>query len=215
MKRINVNDIVGKKFNRLTVLSFSHKKLHPNPSKGYFYFYKCQCECGNITVVRRERLISLETKSCGCYGKEVRNKILATKRTLSHRLYRIWRGIKTRCYDVNCARYSNYGKRGIAMCNEWRGNFNAFYEWAVSNGYQDNLTIERIDVNGNYEPLNCTWVNAKIQANNRTNNHLIFFNNQTYTLSEWADILKINRSTLWYRLKRGWSVEQAFTTPVF
>ena len=94
MKRINVNDIVGKKFNRLTVLSFSHKKLHPNPSKGYFYFYKCQCECGNITVVRRERLISLETKSCGCYGKEVRNKILATKRTLSHRLYRIWRGIK-------------------------------------------------------------------------------------------------------------------------
>lgn len=214
MKRIDVNDIVGKKFNRLLVLCFDHKKQNPNPSKGYFYFYKCQCECGNITIVKRERLISLETKSCGCYGKEVRHKLLATKRILSHRLYNIWRGMKTRCYDINCDRYSNYGGRGITICNEWKTNFDNFYDWATANGYKDDLTIERIDVNGNYEPLNCTWTNAKIQANNRTNNHLIVFGNQTHTLSEWAEIVKINRSTLWYRLKRGWTVERALTTPI-
>lgn len=214
MKRIDVNDIVGKKFSRLLVLGFDHKKQNPNPSKGYFYFYKCQCECGNITIVRRERLISLETKSCGCYGKEVLRKLLATKRILSHRLYDIWQGMKTRCYDINCDRYSNYGGRGITICNEWKTNFDNFYDWATANGYKDDLTIERIDVNGNYEPLNCTWANAKIQANNRTNNHLIVFDNQTHTLSEWAEIVKINRSTLWYRLKRGWTVERALTTPV-
>lgn len=215
MKRIDVNDIVGKKFNRLTVLYFDHKKPHPNSTKGYFYFYKCQCECSNITIVKRERLINGETKSCGCYGKEIRRELLATKRILSHRLYDIWQGIKTRCYDVNCEKYPHYGGRGIIMCDNWKTNFDNFYNWAIVNGYRDDLTIERINVNGNYEPFNCTWANAKTQANNRTNNHLIYFNNQTHTLSEWAEIIKINRSTLWYRLKRGWTVERAFTTPVY
>lgn len=181
MKRINLDDIVGKKFNRLLVLSFDHSKPHPNPTKGNFYFYKCQCECGNITFVKRERLISLETKSCGCYGKEVRRALLSTKRIYSHRLYRIWCGMKSRCYNKKDNKYPLY--------------------------------IERINVNGNYTPNNCTWANAKVQANNRTNNHLIFYNNQTHTLSEWATILKINRSTLWYRIKRGWSIERAFSTP--
>lgn len=214
MKRIDVNDIVGKKFNRLTVISFSHKKPHPNPQKGYFYFYKCKCECGKNTIVRRERLINLETKSCGCYTREKIKEVISTKRTLSHRLYRIWSGIKARCYNSKSARYSSYGNKGVKMCEEWKNDFNIFYDWAILNGYNDKLTIERVNVNGNYEPNNCIWATVKTQANNRTNNHLIFYNCETHTLSEWAEILKINRSTLWYRIKRGWSVKRAFTTPV-
>ena len=214
MKKIDLNDIVGKKLNRLLVLSFDHSRPHPNPSKGNFYFYKCQCECGNITIVRRERLINLETKSCGCYGKEIRKKILATKRILSHRLYNIWRTMKERCYSPKNIKYYCYGGRGIIICDEWKNDFNKFYDWAIANGYKDHLSIERINVNGNYEPSNCTWANAKIQANNRTSNHFIFFNNEKHSISQWAEILKINRSTLWYRIKRGWTIERAFSTPV-
>lgn len=214
MKKIDLNDIVGKKFNRLLVLSFDHSKPHPNPSKGNFYYYKCQCECGNITIVKRERLINFETKSCGCYGKEIRKKILATKRILSHRLYRIWQGMKNRCYNPKNIKYYCYGGRGIIICDEWKNDFNIFYDWAIANGYKNNLSIERINVNGNYEPSNCTWANAKKQANNRTSNHPIFYNNERHSISEWAEILKINRSTLWYRIKRGWTIERAFTTPV-
>lgn len=215
MKKINLNDIVGEKFNRLLVLSFDHSKPHPNPTKGNFYFYKCLCDCGNISIVRRERLINSETKSCGCYGKEVRRELLSTKRILSHRLYDIWHGMKNRCYNHRYKKYYCYGGRGIIICEEWKNNFNVFYNWAIKNGYKENLSIDRIDVNGNYEPSNCRWTNAKTQANNRTNNNIIFYNNQSHTLSEWSEILKINRSTLWYRIKRGWTIERAFTTPIY
>jgi hypothetical protein len=122
--------------------------------------------------------------------------------------------MKERCYNPKNTKYYCYGKRGIIICEEWKNDFNIFYDWAISNGYKDNLSIERIDVNGNYEPNNCSWVNAKVQANNRTNTHLIFFNNEKHSISEWAEILKINRSTLWYRIKRGWTIEKAFTTSV-
>ena len=212
--KIDINDIVGKKFNRLLVLSYDHSRPHPNPTKGNFYFYKCQCECGNIRIIRRERIINGITKSCGCLGKEIRHQLLATKRFYSHRLYQIWCGMKYRCYNPNNAKFSCYGGRGIIICKTWLSNFDNFYNWAMDNGYNDKLSIERIDVNGNYEPSNCTWANDKVQANNRTNSHLIFYNDETHTISEWSEILRINRSTLWYRIKRGWSIERAFTTPV-
>lgn len=214
MKRIDVNDIVGKKFNRLTVLSFDHKKPHPNPTKGYFYFYKCQCECGNITVVKRERLISLETKSCGCYGKELRHSLLATKRELNYRLYRIWCGMKQRCYNPNNERYIHYGNKGISICSEWLENYDNFYNWAINNGYSEKLSIDRIDNNSNYEPSNCRWTNAKNQATNRTTTNFITYNNQTLSISEWSCKLGINRYTLDSRIERGWSIEKAFNTPV-
>lgn len=213
MSRINVNDIVGKKFNKLTVLEFHHKKSNPDPKRGYFYYYKCQCDCGNITIVRRERLLRYETISCGCYGKEIRKQVLSTKRILSHRLYNIWSSMKARCYNINCKKYPNYGAKGIIICEKWKTDFDTFYDWAMSNGYQNDLTIDRIDVNGNYEPDNCRWTNSKVQANNRTNNHLITFRKETHTLTQWAKMLGLNRSTLWYRLKRGWTIKRALTTP--
>lgn len=206
--KIDINDIVGKKFNKLLVLSFNHSKPHPNPTKGQFYFYKCQCECGKITIVKRERIINGITKSCGCINNR------ATTHGLSKtRLFRIWSSMLNRCYNTNVLRYKNYGGRGIKVCDEWL-IFKPFYDWAMANGYNDTLTIDRINVDGNYEPNNCHFSNAKQQANNRTNNNLIFYNNETHTLAEWAEILKINRSTLWYRLKRGWSIKRAFSTPI-
>lgn len=206
--KFDVNDIVGKKFNNLTVLKFSHSKVNylKNGSKnGYTHFYLCQCKCGNQIIVARHHLIFNHTQSCGC---------LSIKHNLTNtRLFRIWTGMFTRCYNKNSIKYKIYGGRGIIVCKEWQ-EFEPFYNWSMSNSYKEGLSIDRIDVNGNYEPSNCRWVNMKTQQRNRTNNYLITFNNQTHPLNEWAEILNIKRETLKTRLNSGWSIEKTLTTPV-
>lgn len=204
----NVNDIINLTFDKLTVISFAYKKqvLNKGKKNGYKYFYNCKCICGNSCIVERRHLINSHTRSCGCLTMK-HNKT-------STRLFRIWAGIKQRCYNVNREKYKNYGAKGITMCEDWKNNFNCFYNWATSNGYNDNLTIDRIDVNGNYEPKNCQWVNQQKQQNNRTNNHILEFNNQSYTINEWARITNIKRCTIKERLKRGWSIEKTLTTQV-
>lgn len=122
--------------------------------------------------------------------------------------------MKDRCYNINSHAWENYVGRGIKICEEWKNNIISFYNWSMQNGYTDNLTIDRINVDGNYEPSNCRWVTMKIQANNRRYHKLITYNNETHNLTEWADILKINRKTLNKRLLIGWSIKKAFTTPV-
>jgi hypothetical protein len=119
--------------------------------------------------------------------------------------------MKTRCSNPNASRYSNYGGRGISVCDEWQEFIN-FKDWALSTGYKDNLTIDRIDVNGNYEPANCRWATRKEQANNKTTSHLITYKNETKTMSQWADVLGFELDTLKRRIYLGWSVEKAFTT---
>lgn len=129
------------------------------------------------------------------------------------RIYDIWRSMRQRCYNPNTNRYKNYGGKGIKVCDEWRESFEAFYEWAMANGYADNLTIDRKDTNGNYEPNNCRWVTMKEQQNNRLNNHLETYNGETHTIAEWSEITGIKMCTLWARLKKyGWSIEKALTT---
>jgi hypothetical protein len=131
------------------------------------------------------------------------------------RLYTTYANIKTRCYNTKNIRYKHYGARGITMCDEWLNDFQAFYDWAMANGYQEELTIDRIDVNGNYEPSNCRWVNWRGQQNNRGNNHLIEFNGQVHTMAEWARISEIPYQTLARRINTyGWSVERALTEKV-
>jgi hypothetical protein len=134
--------------------------------------------------------------------------------------------MKQRCYDTECRKYKNYGARGVVICKEWlnpkmintsKGRWSegwlAFKSWALSNGYADNLTLDRIDVNGNYEPSNCRWVSAKVQANNRTNNLYITYNGETKTLSQWCEELNLSYKLVWQRMTRNnWSVEKAFTT---
>ena len=131
------------------------------------------------------------------------------------RIYKTWQGMKSRCSYMNDRHYKDYGGRGIKVCDGWQ-EFEPFYRWAMANGYSDNLTIDRIDVNGNYEPSNCRWADRKSQANNRTNNKVIEYKNERHTLSEWSEILCINYSTLAARLnKYKWSVEQAFSIKNF
>lgn len=128
------------------------------------------------------------------------------------RLYSIWNGVKTRCYNSNHVHYSDYGGRGIAMCHEWKDDFKTFQDWAFKNGYSEELTLDRIEPNGNYEPSNCRWTTRKEQQNNRRNNIIITYNGKTQTLAQWADEVGINYHKLLIRISRGWDAERALTT---
>lgn len=119
--------------------------------------------------------------------------------------------MKTRCHTPTAWEYKNYGARGIIICDEWRNDFKAFYDWSMSHGYTDELTIDRIDNNGNYYPENCRWVTRTIQNRNQRNSRYLTFKGQTKHLFDWADELGINRNTLASRLHKGWSIERALT----
>lgn len=195
----------GTKFGKLTVLKLDYLQEYQNPTnkrKHLKKYYLCQCDCGNIVSVYQGRFISGHTTSCGC-------------KTLKHgqwksRLYNIWRGIKKRCYDKKNKSYKYYGAKSISMYENWINNFKSFYDWAVNNGYREDLTIDRIDNNGNYEPSNCRWVDNKTQANNKGNNRLITFNNKTHTITEWAKILNIPRHRIYYKLYKNLPISDIF-----
>ena len=187
--------MIGKIFGKLKVLSELDER-----AKGGGKQYLCKCECGNTTIVRSDHLKSGHTTSCGC------NKIMITSHKKSQsNLYRRWDKIKQRCYNKNSKNYKNYGARGIKMCDEWLYNFMAFYNWAISNGYRNTLTIDRIDCNGNYEPNNCRWVDYTTQNNNRRNTVYLTCNGKTQSVMEWCRELNLNPSTVYYRVKRRYN----------
>lgn len=126
------------------------------------------------------------------------------------RIYHIWRGMKQRCEDKNAPAYRNYGAKGITVCREWHDFIN-FYEWARSNGYQDDLTIDRINNSKGYSPENCRWADLKTQGRNQTTNRIIEYNGETHCLTEWAEITGISRRAIWGRLAKGWTVQDALT----
>lgn len=150
-------DLVGMKFNRLTVV-----KLYS--SEGHLR-WTCVCDCGIYKNVLGYNLKNGAVKSCGCLSKESHNKKHGLKRT---RLYAIWDNMKSRCYRKNNPSYKHYGGRGIRICTEWKTDFQVFYDWAMSNGYHDNLSIERDKVNEDYSPSNCRWATTEEQAQNKT-----------------------------------------------
>ena len=129
------------------------------------------------------------------------------------RLYRIYYNILARCYNPNVRSYANYGARGIAMCSEWLESFALFKEWSIANGYSDLLTIDRIDVNGDYSPENCRWVTSHEQCLNRRNNHYITIGGETKPLDEWSKSYGLNPKTVRSRLNLGWDVISALNTP--
>lgn len=164
-------DMTGKRFCRLQVIERAE-----NTPRGKAC-WKCVCDCGNVVIVEGANLRSGASKSCGCFSRDktiLRNmKHGGAKRGEQHdRLYYVWRGMIGRCYDTKNNSFKYYGGRGITVCNKWRYDYSAFREWAVSNGYKKNsirgkCTIDRENVNGNYEPLNCRWVDMAIQNKNR------------------------------------------------
>lgn len=117
--------------------------------------------------------------------------------------------MKQRCFYENSISYRNYGGRGIAMCDEWKQDFIPFYKLAISNGYQDNLTIDRINLDGDYEPSNCRFITMKEQGRNKRNNRVLEYKGESHCISEWAENMKIKKTTLYKRLKNGWDVEKA------
>ena len=194
----------GQKFNKLTIMELVGTQLYINPKGRELNkkYYKCKCDCGNEVILYQGEIISGHTKSCGC---------LHVKHGLwKSRLYNIRRGMLKRCYLKTNKDYKNYGGRGIKICDEWKNDFKAFYDWAMNNGYKENLTLDRIDVNGNYEPSNCRWVTSQKQANNRTSNRLISYNGETHNITEWAKILNIPRYLIYQRIKANWSIEKIF-----
>jgi len=210
-------DLTGRQFGRLTAIEIVGRDKYKN------VLWMCQCVCGGKSIVPAHSLLSGNTKSCGCTRKEAAKKAAQSRKDLhglsrddngkKTRLYRIWTGIKTRCFNPNDHAYKNYGGRGITICDEWL-NYTNFYNWAMSNGYRENLTIERIDNDGNYEPSNCTWITRGEQAYNRKTSFRVTYKDETKTLSEWASVLGLSYPMLFCRLKyRGWSVEKAFSTP--
>lgn len=161
--------------------------------------FRCLCYCGKETIGKLDYLRNGNKTSCGCIrGKDGKHHQTGT------RLYRIWSNMKQRCTLITHEKYHHYGGRGIEVCKEWQ-NFETFYEWAMSNGYSDELTIDRINNDGNYEPTNCRWVTQKAQANNKRNNVLITHNNENKTIAEWSEFANIPQSVLQWRLNKGWS----------
>lgn len=210
--------MINKKFGRLTVLKLEYKKQRytKNGKKdGFDYFYLCHCECGNTCTVDKKKLKSGHTQSCGCLQKERTSKAKKIHGMEKTRLYHIWQGIKRRCLNPNEVGFKKYGAKGITICDEWKNNPVAFINWAFENGYNDFLTIDRIDNLKGYSPNNCRWVTTKQQARNKTNNRLITYNNETHCLTDWAIILGIKLKTLETRIyNHKWSIERAFSTPV-
>lgn len=196
-----MQDLTGKKFNNLTVLGFSHRKEEK-------YFWKCKCDCGKETIVESYRLRKGLTKSCGCLRVTSNTK----HGTWDSKLYRIYYGMLARCYKPQDKYFKSYGGKGITVCKEWKENYINFKNWAMANNYKEGLSIDRIDSNKNYEPLNCRWVTLKEQGRNKKNVKLILYKGKEYYISDLAEMFNINRSTLYNRLKTGWDIEKALTT---
>lgn len=194
MKNINkCHDLTGQRFGRLTVIGLDDR----NSKKT---FWVCECECGGIKVARSDALLSGATKSCGCLKKE-QDKINLGAPIIHNqsnsRIYHIWQHMKARCKNQNNPRYARYGGRGIKVCEEWENSFESFWEWSRTHGYEDDLTIDRINNDGNYEPSNCRWIPFADQSRNRSTNIKIKIGNVTKTLTEWCIIFDVDyRKTL-------------------
>ena len=194
-------DLRDKRFGKLIakepIGSNNHRELQ----------WKCLCDCGNTHITTSNLLRKGITTQCrACSIKQIGEKNKKHE-VVSKRLYCCYTNIKTRCTNKKQDTYNRYINRGIDMCKEWKESYLSFQEWAIKNGYSDNLTIDRIDNNGNYEPNNCRWVDRKVQSNNRKTNKILEYKEEKDTLSNWSNRLKIPYHYIQYRVKKGLTLE--------
>lgn len=216
----NSTDRIGKKYGFLTVTGLVQKEC----SGVRRAYYECVCDCGNHITVRADRMTRGGTPSCGCLTNKLKSNSNKGKvgnpryGDSRERLHNIWYLIKYRCENPESPAYHNYGGRGISMCKEWNDGddgYFAFKQWALSNGYSPELSIDRIDNDGDYSPLNCRWVNKYAQANNKRNNVLYEINGVSKTIPDWCRDYNMPWKTVWSRVHRqGWDIRTALTKPI-
>lgn len=203
-------DLTGMQFERLEVIREAERTSYGARR------WLCECKCGNKKIVHQRALVSGHTRSCGCLRKEDLIKRSTTHNCSNTRIYNIYAGIKKRCLNDNEHAYSNYGGRGITICDEWLGEygFENFYKWSMGNGYSDDLTIDRINNDGNYEPSNCRWITYKEQNGNKRNNIVILWNGERKILKDLCLELGMSYQTVKMRIHHGWEVDRALTKPI-
>ena len=195
--------MIGKRFGRLTVIAEGEKSGTSRSAR-----WICRCDCGNITKpIPGEVLRKGDSKSCGCYKRDLTIQRSATHNLCHSRIYRIWSLMKDRCYNPNSPKYRRYGAREIGICDEWLNSFEAFYVWAMANGYSEDLTLDRKNNDKGYSPENCRWATPVDQANNRGNQIFHEINGEVKTLSQWARQSGVKYSTIYARHNAGWTGE--------
>ena len=200
MKNEDTSVHIGEKHNYLTIKKFDHF------DKCYRLYYLCQCKCGNEKIIRYDHIISGGVQSCGCMIKKNHIKKHGLY-CFNGRLAKSWQTMLYRCENKKNTHYKDYGGRGIKVCSEWH-NAKNFMNWALENGYKDNLTIDRIDVNGDYCPENCRWITQTEQMKNKRANHYILFCGEKKCLAEWLRQFDKSDTMFYYWKKKGLSDEQ-------
>lgn len=210
MKRRNLSkiDLTGTEKGMLKII-----ERVPNTKS----LWRCECKCGKQLQINTSRLLDYRRKSCGCLGREINKNFGENNKThgLSKtRLYKVYRSMIDRCYNPNIKNYKDYGARGITVCEKWLESFGNFAKWSYENGYSESKdrvlqSIDRIDVNGNYEPSNCRWADSKTQAINKRSTYEVYYKGDRTSISEICEIYKITNKTFAYnRFKKGYSIEE-------
>lgn len=201
-----IKDLTDQRFGRLLVLGYAGSRKKKAQ-------WLCQCDCGRKTIVDRGNLLSGCSQSCGCLHNELLSK-QNTTHGMSHRVpeYGVWSAMLSRCDNPKNRQFHDYGGRGITVCERWRSFENFYADMGPRPTAQH--SIDRIDVNGNYDPSNCRWATKLVQANNARSNIPLTHDGRTMNLTEWARELGIKKITLYDRIhKLGWSIERALATP--
>jgi hypothetical protein len=186
-------DITNQTYNFLTPIKYLGRSI-----------WLCKCTCGKEKPIRKFELIRGITKSCGCQRPNLVSQVRSKGKTYNKRLSKIYNSMKERCLNPKTKQFIHYGARGIKVCDEWINNYDNFYWWAMKNGYKDNLTIDRMDVNGNYEPSNCRWATNEIQANNKRNTIRVEIDGEFLTITEIAKKYSLSKKAIYYRYYRGY-----------
>lgn len=194
-------NLEGKQFGNFTVIKRAN-------NHGHHTWWLCRCSCGEYKECPAAGLKCGQYNSCGCMKRLHHQKASIKHNMTKTRLYHIWCLMKQRCYNPKTINFKDYGGRGITVCDDWKNNFENFKDWALSNGYQDNLTIDRVDVFGNYSPNNCRWADNDIQQNNKRTSRFLTYKGEIHTISQWAKIKNIKICTIFARLRRNLSKEK-------